>query len=159
MLTIIIPRHIDRTNKITNEVNQLGLKIHIHNSKKKIDNKTDIYLVNSFGQTKSFFKVCKIAFLGGSLIKHGGQNPLEAVRYGCKVIHGPNTWNFKEIYDLLKKYKVSNKITNSIQLASKVDKMLKNKNSQKDITFKIKNLGNKILKSTLNEINFFINKK
>ena len=159
LLTIIIPRHIHRTNKITNEVNQLGLKIHIHNSKKKIDNKTDIYLVNSFGQTKSFFKVCKIAFLGGSLIKHGGQNPLEAVRYGCKVIHGPNTWNFKEIYDLLKKYKVSNKITNSIQLASKVDKMLKNKNSQKDITFKIKNLGNKILKSTLNEINFFINKK
>ena len=41
-------------------------------------------------------------FLGGSLIKHGGQNPLEAVRYGCKVFHGPNISNFREIYGFQK---------------------------------------------------------
>ena len=44
----------------------------------------------------------KIVFLGGSLIKHGGQNPLEAARFGCKILHGPNVDNFKEIYNLLK---------------------------------------------------------
>ena len=88
--------------------------------RKKIDEKTDIYLVNSFGQTQSFFKECKLVFLGGSIIKHGGQNPLEAAKYGCKILHGPNVWNFKEIYNLLKNHKVSNKITTSNQFAIKL---------------------------------------
>ena len=56
---------------------------------------------------KNFFKVCKAVFLGGSIIKHGGQNPLEAARYGCEVIHGPNINNFTEIYKLLQKINLS----------------------------------------------------
>lgn len=158
LLTIIIPRHVYRTEKIINEIKELNLKIHIHDSKKKINEKTDIYLVNTFGQTKSFFKICKTVFLGGSFIKHGGQNPLEAARYGCKILYGPNVWNFEEIYNLLKKYKVSNKVNNANQLASLVDKMLLKKTKSKSLEFKIKKLGNKILNSTLNEINFYINK-
>ena len=158
LLTIIIPRHIHRTKEIVNEINNLDLKIYIHNSKQKISDKTDIYLVNSFGQTKSFFKLCKIVFLGGSIIKHGGQNPLEAARFGCKILHGPNVWNFDEIYALLKKNTVSTKVLNSNQLLLKVDKMLNNKNNSKNLKLKIKNIGNKILNSTLNEVNFYINK-
>ena len=158
LLTIIIPRHIHRTEEIINEMKKLNLNIHLHNSKNKIDKDTDIYLVNSFGQTKSFFKVCKTVFLGGSMIKHGGQNPLEAARFGCKILHGPNVWNFDEIYDLLRKNKVSRKIINSNQLSLNVDKMLNNKNKYGSLENKIKNLGNKILISTLSEINFYINK-
>ena len=157
LLTIIIPRHINRTEKIIEEIENLDLKVHKHNSVKQLAKDMDIYLVNTFGQTKSFFKICKTVFLGGSIIKHGGQNPLEAVRYGCDILHGPNVWNFDEIYDLLKKYKVSNKVKNSNQLAFHVKKMLDNKNKYKNLEFKIKNLGNKILKSTLKEIKFYIN--
>ena len=158
LLTIIIPRHIHRTEEIVNEMKKLNLNVHLHNSKNKIDKDTDIYLVNSFGQTKSFFKVCKTVFLGGSMIRHGGQNPLEAARFGCKILHGPNVWNFDEIYNLLKKNKVSRKIINSNQLSLNVDKMLNNKNKYRSLENKIKSLGNKILISTLNEINFYINK-
>ena len=158
LLTIIIPRHIHRTEEIVNEMKKLNLNVHLHNSKNKIDKDTDIYLVNSFGQTKSFFKVCKTVFLGGSMIRHGGQNPLEAARFGCKILHGPNVWNFDEIYNLLKKNKVSRKIINSNQLSLNVDKMLNNKNKHRSLENKIKSLGNKILISTLNEINFYINK-
>ena len=157
LLTIIIPRHIQRANQIKSEIQKLNLKVHMHDSKKKIDPQTDIYLVNSFGQTRSFFKICKTVFLGGSIINHGGQNPLEAVRYGCNVVHGPNIWNFEEIYSLLKKYKVSNKIMNSRDLTTKLDKILNTKTNSKNIILKIKRLGNKILKSTFNEVNFFIN--
>ncbi len=159
LLTIIIPRHIHRTKEIINEANKLNLEIHTHSLTKTINKKTDIYLVDSFGQTKSFFKVCKTVFLGGSLIKHGGQNPLEAARYGCKIIHGPNVWNFDEIYSLLKKYNVSNKIRNPNQLSYGIDNMFKNKINSKNLETKVKNLGNKILNETLKEINFFINKK
>jgi 3-deoxy-D-manno-octulosonic-acid transferase len=158
LLTIIIPRHIHRTEEIIKEINKLDLKIHIHTSKNKVDSNTDIYLVNSFGQTKSFFEFCKTVFLGGSIIEHGGQNPLEAARYGCKILHGPHVWNFDEIYTLLKKYNVSNKILNSNQLTLKVSKLLNNKNNSKNFETKIKKLGNKILNSTLNEINFYIKK-
>ena len=103
LLTIIIPRHINRINSIKTELNNLNLKVHLDEPKKKIDPNTDIYLVNSYGKTKLFYKACKNIFLGGSLIMHGGQNPLEATRYGCKVLHGPNVSNFKEIYRFLNK--------------------------------------------------------
>ena len=156
LLTIIIPRHVHRANKIKKEIQKLHLKVHMHDSKKRINPQTDIYLVNSFGQTKSFFKICKTVFLGGSIINHGGQNPLEAVRYGCNVIHGPNIWNFDEIYSLLKKYEVSNKIMNPSQLTVKIDKILNMKTNSKDIEIKIKKLGNKILNTAFNEINYFI---
>jgi 3-deoxy-D-manno-octulosonic-acid transferase len=159
LLTIIIPRHVHRTEKIINEIQKLNLKVHTHESTKIMDPDTDIYLVNSYGKTKSFFKICKIVFLGGSMIKHGGQNPLEAVRFGCKILYGPNYWNFYEIYNLLNKYKVSNKVSNIKQLSDKVDSMIGKKNNSKNIRLKINNLGDKILKSTLKEINTFIENK
>ena len=157
LLTIIIPRHVHRANEIKKEIQKLNLRVHIHNPKNKIDPQTDIYLVDSFGQTKSFFKICKTVFLGGSIIEHGGQNPLEAVRYGCNVVHGPNVWNFEEIYSLLKKNEVSNKIMNSSQLTAKIDKILNMKTNSRNIEIKIKKLGDKILNSTFNEIDYFIN--
>ena len=156
LLTIIIPRHIHRTKEILNEIKKLGLIVHLHESKKNISNKTDIYLVNSFGQTKSFFKICKTIFLGGSIIKHGGQNPLEPVRYGCKILHGPNVWNFDEIYTLLKKYKITSKVYNPKQLFLKVNEMLNENNKPKNLEHKFINLGNKILNSTLKEMNLYI---
>jgi len=158
LLTIIIPRHIDRVGDIENQIKKLKLKIHFHTSKNKLDKNTDIYLVNTFGQTKSFFKICKTIFLGGSIIKHGGQNPLEAARFGCKILHGPHVWNFSEIYDLLKKNNVSKKIISPNQLTYEVDKILNNKNDNRNLELKIKSLGNKILTSTLNEVNIYINK-
>ena len=110
LLTIIIPRHIERVREIKNELEKLKLNDASLNFEKKISPDADIYLVNSYGKTKSFYDNCKNIFLGGSLIKHGGQNPLEAVRYGCHVLYGPNIWNFKEIYDLSKKKKYFNNI-------------------------------------------------
>ena len=109
-------------------------------------------------ETLCAFKRCKTVFLGGSIIKHGGQNPLEAARYGCQILHGPNIWNFKEIYNLLEANKVSYKVKTPNQLAFNVENILNNKKNSKNLQLKIKDLGSKILNSTLNEINFYINK-
>ena len=156
LLTVIIPRHIQRTDKIVSEIKCLNLNIHMHSSKDKIKNNTDIYLVDPYGETKNFFKICKTVFLGGSIIKHGGQNPLEASRYGCEIIHGPNIHNFTEIYKLLEKIKLSFKIKNTEQLIKKVDQSLnKNINSSKKVN-KLKKIGTTILKKNYNEIKNYI---
>ena len=153
ILTIIIPRHINRINSIKAELQNLDLKIHLDEPKKKISSDTDIYLVNSYGKTKLFYKVCKNIFLGGSLIEHGGQNPLEATRYGCKVLHGPNVSNFREIYKFLNKKKLSKKISNQDQLINCVIKYINSKNNSKKIIKDLHLIGMNILNKTYKEIN------
>ena len=153
ILTIIIPRHINRINSIKADLQNLDLKIHLDEPKKKISPDTDIYLINSYGKTKLFYKVCKNIFLGGSLIEHGGQNPLEATRYGCKVLHGPNVSNFREIYNFLNKKKLSKKISNQDQLINCVIKYINSKNNSKKIIKDLHLIGMNILNKTYKEIN------
>ena len=158
LLTIVIPRHIDRVNKIESEFSKMGLKTHLHEPIKKIDKETDIYLVNSYGQTKTFFYICKNVFLGGSLIPHGGQNPLEAARYGCNILHGPNVSNFLGIYNFLGRNKISIKINNTKTLLNNLEKFFLKKTKSKIIEKKIKHIGKKVFNSTYKEINFFLDK-
>jgi 3-deoxy-D-manno-octulosonic-acid transferase len=153
LLTIIIPRHIERVDTIQNELNKLNLKIHTHEPQKKLAANTDIYLVNSYGKTKSFYKNCKYVFLGGSLIEHGGQNPLEAIRYGCNILHGPNISNFKEIYKFLKKNNISTKIESQKKMVYNLHKLFSKKTNTKKIQRRIKLIGQQILNKTYKEIN------
>ena len=90
------------------------------------------------------------------MIKHGGQNPLEPARYGCEILHGPNVSNFKEIYSLLNKHKVSHEVNSLNKIINNIDKIFKNKTNFKNIKKKIENLGNKILNSTSKEVNFLL---
>ena len=158
LLTVIIPRHIDREEEIKEQLSNLGLKVHSHEPKSRINEDSDIYLVNSFGKTKSFYSLIKNVFLGGSLIEHGGQNPLEAVRYNCNILHGPNVSNFNEIYKFLNKQKISKKVINLNQTTNILNKLLNSKKSQKNIKDKINKIGQKILKKNIDEINLILNK-
>ena len=158
LLTVIIPRHIDRVDEINEQLSNLGLKVHTHEPKSRINEDTDIYLVNSFGKTKSFYSIIKNVFLGGSLIKHGGQNPLEAVRYNCNILHGPNISNFNEIYKFLNKQKISKKVINVNQSTNILHKLFNSKKSQKNIKDKINKIGQKILEKNIDEINLILNK-
>ena len=158
LLTVIIPRHIDRKEEIKEQLSNLGLKVHVHEPKTRINQDTDIYLVNSFGKTKSFYSLIKNVFLGGSLVKHGGQNPLEAVRYNCNILHGPNVSNFNEIYKFLYNQKISKKVINLNQTINILDKLFNSKKSQKNIKDKINKIGQKILKKNIDEINLILDK-
>ena len=157
LLTIIIPRHINRVEPIKEELTNLNLNIHLDEPTSSINKKTDIYIVNSYGKTKSFYNNCKNVFLGGSIINHGGQNPLEAARFGCKILHGKNVSNFTEIYDFLNKNKISHLVKSKLEFEKKLDTLLSNgNNSSKNIRHKINYIGKKILKDTQKEINFFL---
>ena len=90
----------------------MNLKIYKHNDYGKIQKNTDIYLVNTYGETPDFYNISNFVFLGGSFINHGGQNPIEPARLGCKIYHGPNVHNFAEVYKYLNSAKISNKVKN-----------------------------------------------
>jgi 3-deoxy-D-manno-octulosonic-acid transferase len=157
LLTIIIPRHINRIESIKKELNQLNLKTQLDEPLSSIDPKTDIYLINSYGKTKLFYNNCKNVFLGGSIINHGGQNPLEAARFGCNILHGKNISNFKEIYKFLNENKISHLVKTKLEFEKKLDVLLSNKkNSSKIIRNKINYIGEKILNNTQKEINFYL---
>jgi len=156
LLTIIIPRHTQRTNDIINEIKDLKIEIQTRSIDNKLRKNTEIFLVDTYGETKSFYKICKTVFLGGSLINHGGQNPLEPARLGCKVLHGPNVQNFAEVYKLLEKNNLSSKFKNINQLTTLIDQSFKkNANYNKKI-IKLRKIGLNILNQTLNEINQYL---
>ena len=157
LLTIIIPRHINRVGSIKRELNNLDLKVHLDEPFSSIDPKTDIYLVNTYGKTKSFFNNCRNVFLGGSIVSHGGQNPLEAARFGCNILHGKNVSNFREIYRFLNKNKISHLVQTNLVFEKKLDFLLSQKNNASENIKKIINyLEKKILSNTEKEINLYL---
>ena len=153
LITIIIPRHIERSDKIKKELEKLKLKVHLHTSNQNIKLNTDIYLVNSYGNTKTFYNHTNNVFLGGSLIKHGGQNPLEAARFGCNILTGPFVHNFTEIFKFLEKHKISKTISNEEKLTDKLRILLRKKHKVNKIKTKLEIIGKNILKNTYKEIN------
>ncbi len=62
---------------------------------------TDIYVADTMGELGLFYRLAPIVFMGGSLVEHGGQNPIEAIKLGASVIHGPHVFNFTDVYEAL----------------------------------------------------------
>ena len=155
LLTIIIPRHINRSNSIINELESVNLNTVIRSSRQKISKTTDIYIVDTYGEATKFYELSKVTFLGGSLIKHGGQNPLEPARLGNYILHGPNIQNFKEVYRMLSKLNVSKKANNINNMKKIIDRKIEYKQNSKIIK-KLNLIGINILKKNLTEINKFV---
>ena len=151
LLTILIPRHIHRVQEIKSELENLRLNVTNHSSNTKNLKNIDIYIVDTFGETKRFHKIGTSVFIGGSIINRGGQNPLEAARYGARILHGPNVDNFKDVYKSLSNLKISKKITTPRELASSI--IFKR---NKKLGDKIKKIGVKILKETINDLDKLI---
>ena len=153
LLTIIIPRHIDRCKTIIEDLKKQNLKIITHSSNQEIKRNTDIYLVDTYGEAKQFYNLSNITFVGGSIIKHGGQNPLEPARLGNYIINGPNIENFREIYNFLVKNKMSTTTASTLNIKKivqeKINQKISNKNKEK--IFKIGNI-------IINKNMFYINK-
>ncbi len=97
LLTIIVPRHNSRGADITRDIEKLGLVVAQRSKKHAISDATDIYIADTMGELGIFYRIAGIVFIGGSLVPHGGQNPLEAARLDCAIILGPHMENFPAI--------------------------------------------------------------
>ena len=126
-----------------------------NNIKQKIAKSTDIYIADTYGETSKFYGLSNITFVGGSLVHHGGQNPLEPARIGNYILHGPNIQNFKEVYNMLSKLNISSKVNNVFNMKKIVNKKIKYKQPSK-VSQKLNLIGKNILKKNLNEINKYL---
>jgi len=161
VLTIIIPRHIDRSEKINKELLNLNLKVAFYSKLKQMDEETDILIIDSYGESLKFYNISKHVFVGKSLVKtlilNSGQNPIEPARLGCKIFHGPNVSNFIEIYKYLETLGVTKEINNSDELSlSLVEEFKEDKAKNDKIAEKIQNYGQNIFNNVIIELKKYI---
>ena len=103
LLTIIVPRHPDRGPLIMKQLSALGLNVTLRSAGKLPDAKTEIYIADTIGEMGLFYTLAPVAFVGGSLVRRGGQNPVEPIKLGAAVLTGPNFQNFRDSYEELLK--------------------------------------------------------
>lgn len=101
LLTVIVPRHPDRGSSIAGLITASGLKPALRSREELPTAATDVYIADTMGELGLFYRLSPIVFMGGSLIPHGGQNPIEAIKLGASVIHGPHVFNFTDVYEAL----------------------------------------------------------
>ena len=155
LLTIIIPRHINRIPEIQKIIINTKLNFLITESLDNFENNTDILIINSYGNTKKILKLSKYVFIGGSLVKHGGQNPIEVAYNNSLIFHGPHVHNFTEIYNFLNKENIAFKINSGAELTEQLKEKI-NDYQKKNIKEKIIKMGDEILSSTIKELDQYI---
>jgi 3-deoxy-D-manno-octulosonic-acid transferase len=101
LLTVIVPRHPDRGPAIARMIEAAGLKASLRSGQELPTAATDIYVADTLGELGLFYRLAPIVFMGGSLVEHGGQNPIEAVKLGAAIVHGPHVFNFTDLYEAL----------------------------------------------------------
>jgi 3-deoxy-D-manno-octulosonic-acid transferase len=101
LLTVIVPRHPNRGRAIARSIPASGLQVSLRSREELPTATTDIYVADTMGELGLFYRLAPIVFMGGSLIEHGGQNPIEAVKLGASIVHGPHVLNFNDIYGAL----------------------------------------------------------
>jgi 3-deoxy-D-manno-octulosonic-acid transferase len=101
LLTILAPRHPERGPGIAEIARVAGLRFSLRSAGELPDRDTDTYIADTVGEMGVLYRIAPIVFIGGSLVHHGGQNPIEAAKLGAAILHGPHVWNFGEIYTAL----------------------------------------------------------
>jgi 3-deoxy-D-manno-octulosonic-acid transferase len=101
LLSVIVPRHPGRGEAIARTIAASGLHVALRSREESPTATTDIYVADTMGELGLFYRLAPIVFMGGSLVAHGGQNPIEAVKLGASIVHGPHVFNFTDVYEAL----------------------------------------------------------
>jgi 3-deoxy-D-manno-octulosonic-acid transferase len=101
LLMVVVPRHPDRGPAIAKMIEAAGLRAALRSRQELPTGATDIYVADTLGELGLFYRLAPIVFMGGSLVEHGGQNPIEAVKLNAAIVHGPHVFNFTDVYEAL----------------------------------------------------------
>lgn len=95
-LLVLVPRHPQRFDEVATLVRNAGLSLQRRSRDEAVDGATRVWLGDSMGEMFAYYAAADCALIGGSLLRYGGQNLIEACAMGCPVILGPHTENFRQ---------------------------------------------------------------
>ena len=128
-LLILAPRHLERFNRVKSLIDDQGFNFSSRSKKEDVTNDVQVLLGDTMGELNFLYSVSDVAFVGGSLIDHGGQNLLEPAAQGLPLCSGPSVRNFVEISNQLKKASGLTIINNKNELADYFIDLINNKNN------------------------------
>jgi 3-deoxy-D-manno-octulosonic-acid transferase len=124
LLTIIVPRHATRGLEIAEACRTAGLAAAQRSLEPQPAPQTDVYVADTMGELGLFYRLSRIAFIGGSLVPHGGQNALEAARLDSAILFGPHMHNFAEVAAALLAAGAAEQVSDAASLAAAVGRLL-----------------------------------
>lgn len=126
VLTMVVPRHPARGADIEKTLAATGAALAVRSRGEPLGREDGFLLADTMGELGLFFRLTDIAFVGGSLIPHGGQNPIEPARLGCAIVHGPHMENFLAVEGELKAAGASSQAATAEEIAREVGTLLSN---------------------------------
>ncbi len=126
LITLIAPRHPERGPGVAEIAKAAGLTAAQRSRGERPKPDTDIYVADTMGELGLIYRLAPVVFIGGSLIHHGGQNPIEPAKLGAAILHGPHVWNFAELYAALDAAQGAELITDANRLTTGFSAWLSN---------------------------------
>ncbi len=157
LLLILAPRHPERFDEVEGLVNSAGFECQRRTRLK--GQVKDVLLLDTIGELRSFYAVCDIAFVGGSLVKIGGHNLLEPAAVRKPVIFSKYMFNFKEISEALIASGGGIMVKDKQELYVQLDSLLSDKARAQEIgerAFKVIELNSGAARKTLAAVDHFI---
>ncbi|MCL6229918.1 lipid IV(A) 3-deoxy-D-manno-octulosonic acid transferase [Bartonella bilalgolemii] len=136
LLTIIVPRHPERSEDIIKVCGHEGLRFVLRSSNTIPDMDTDILLGDTIGEMGLFLRLSKVAFIGKSLCNYGGHNPLELALLGVAILTGPHIANFQNTFERFLSCDAASIVEDTMQLAIQVNKFLTNETLRQEVVDK-----------------------
>jgi 3-deoxy-D-manno-octulosonic-acid transferase len=133
LLTIIAPRHPERGPGVVEIATAAGLNAVARSRGLLPDRGTDVYVADTIGELGLVYRIAPIVFMGGSLVRHGGQNPIEAAKLGAAIVHGPHVWNFADIYAALDDARGAEEVLDVNRLTSRLGNWLSDAAARKQV--------------------------
>lgn len=135
LLLILVPRHPERFERVENLIKKMDFPYVLRSQHTPLQADTQVLLGDTMGEMMLLYGLAQIAFVGGSLVKHGGHNPLEPIAFELPVISGVHTFNFPEVFTKLREVQGVIEIESSTNaLVQAVDLCLNNAELDKKIS-------------------------
>ncbi len=124
LLTVLAPRHPQRGAELAEGFRRQGFKVGLRSLGAMPEPGVDLYIADRIDELGLWYRLCDVVLIGGSLVAHGGQNPLEAARLGCAILHGPHTGNFAEIMADLQAAQAARAVADEGELAGALELLM-----------------------------------
>lgn len=121
---VLAPRHVERSPAIARRLAREGFRCLLSRQAGGDTRAWDVLIVDEIGVLASLYEFADAVFVGGSLARRGGQNPIEAVRYGKPVVTGPHVFNFEAVYELLRSSEAALQVHDAASLAQTIARIL-----------------------------------